>query len=285
MEDLGVILSSADRLSVKVHPVVIFNVLDHFIRRNQEQDRVIGALLGVNVEGVVEFKNSFPVPHSEGDAVAVDMEFHKSMFDLHQRTAPKEIIVGWYSTGLDINENSVLIHEFFSKEVTSEKGPIHLLVDTQLTNDTLGMRSYIGTPVGFADKNLGAYYQPLPMEVMTMDVDRVGFEAFSRTKHDPSGLTTLLADVDNVESTISKLLDMLNDVSTYVDAAASGSGPADPIVGRLLGKSISALPTVDPETLDRVFNNNIQDLLMTVYLSNLTKTQIAIAQKLQQAIP
>jgi hypothetical protein len=151
------------QVSVKVHPVVIFNILDHFIRRTEGQDRVIGTLLGVNVEGVIEIRNCFPVPHTEGEQVlftsptnmqltyclsiishlcvdvpiiidtnfiislsslfiscslfhasilklhspnifyayanpikvAVDMQFHRNMCDLHQRTAPKEVIVGW----------------------------------------------------------------------------------------------------------------------------------------------------------------------------------------------
>jgi translation initiation factor 3 subunit F len=54
---------------VKVHPVVIFNILDHFIRRTEGQDRVIGTLLGVNVEGTIEIRNCFPVPHTEGEQV------------------------------------------------------------------------------------------------------------------------------------------------------------------------------------------------------------------------
>ena len=50
----------------KVHPVVLFNILDHYTRRNEGQDRVIGTLLGsVNSDGSVEVKNSFPVPHTE----------------------------------------------------------------------------------------------------------------------------------------------------------------------------------------------------------------------------
>jgi hypothetical protein len=31
--------------------------------------------------------------------VAVDTEFHQTMFDLHQSVNKKEVIVGWYATG------------------------------------------------------------------------------------------------------------------------------------------------------------------------------------------
>lgn len=52
-----------------IHPMVIFNVLDHHIRR-PEADRVIGVLLGnITEDGIVEIRNCFPVPHSEGESV------------------------------------------------------------------------------------------------------------------------------------------------------------------------------------------------------------------------
>jgi hypothetical protein len=52
----------------RIHPVVIFSILDHYIRR-PEGDRVIGTLVGSVNEGIIEIKSSFPVPHSEGEQV------------------------------------------------------------------------------------------------------------------------------------------------------------------------------------------------------------------------
>ena len=57
---------------MQVHPLVLFNILDHYIRRNEGQDRVIGTLLGVQSgSNSVTVTNSFPVPHSEGEQVSV----------------------------------------------------------------------------------------------------------------------------------------------------------------------------------------------------------------------
>ena len=39
-----------------------------------------------------------------------------------------------------------------------------------------------------------------------------------------------------------------------------------------------------PEVFDKMFNDNLQDLLMVMYLSNLTKTQLTIAEKLQESL-
>ncbi len=50
----------------KLHPTVLFNICDSFIRRNDQQERVIGTLLGsLSSDGTVEIRNSYAVPHNE----------------------------------------------------------------------------------------------------------------------------------------------------------------------------------------------------------------------------
>jgi len=281
MEDLSVGFGS--QMNVKVHPVVIFNILDHFIRRPEGQDRVIGTLLGVNVEGTIEIRNCFPVPHTEGETLAVDKPFHRSMCDLHQRTAPKEVIVGWYATGLDITESSVLIHHnFYAQEYPTAN--VHLLVDTALTNDTLGIKAYTGTNLVLAEKpSLGWCFQPVSLEMLSLDVDRVGFEVLSRTKTET--VTSLASDLANLQGSITKLLEMINSVLIYVEKVRDGEIKGDNTIGRFLAKCAAVLPKFEPEQLDKLFNNNVQDLLMVVYLANLTRTQIAVAEKLQKTLP
>jgi len=44
-----------------------------------------------------------------------------------------------YSTGSDVTEHSVLIHEYYSREC---KNPVHLTVDTSLKNAKMAMQAY-----------------------------------------------------------------------------------------------------------------------------------------------
>lgn len=85
--------------SVTIHPVALFSILDHYLRRKDDQERVIGTLLGVRSTTdslEVEVKSSFAVLHSEtSEQVAVDMEYHRTMYELHHKVNPKEVIVGW----------------------------------------------------------------------------------------------------------------------------------------------------------------------------------------------
>lgn len=47
-----------------------------------------------------------------------------------------------------------------------------------------------------------------------------------------------------------------------------------------LADTLAAVPRMRPETFNRLFDDNLQDLLMVSYLSSLTRTQLAIAEKL-----
>jgi translation initiation factor 3 subunit F len=51
-----------------------------------------------------------------------------------------------------------------------------------------------------------------------------------------------------------------------------------------LAGAVAALPKFDRDTMDRIFNANLQDLLMVVYLANLTRTQLSLAEKLQRVV-
>ncbi|GFY84519.1 eukaryotic translation initiation factor 2 [Actinidia rufa] len=52
--------------SSTVHPLVIFNICDCFVRRPDQAERVIGTLLGsVLPDGIIDVRNCYAVPHNE----------------------------------------------------------------------------------------------------------------------------------------------------------------------------------------------------------------------------
>ena len=149
--------------NVTIHPVALFSILDHYLRRTDAQDRVIGTLLGKRSETEVEVRSSFAVLHSEtSEQVAVDMEYHRTMFELHHKVNPKEVIVGWwvfffpsvvrilysdevfrYSTGSDLNTYSALIQNFYSQE-TAPHQAIHVALNTGTKeNEQAGVKAYV----------------------------------------------------------------------------------------------------------------------------------------------
>jgi hypothetical protein len=50
-----------------------------------------------------------------------------------------------------------------------------------------------------------------------------------------------------------------------------------------IADAVSSMPKLSPSSFDRLFNDRIQDNLALVYLSSITRTQIAVAEKLNTA--
>lgn len=95
-----------------MHPLVLFNICDCYVRRPDQAERVIGTLLG----STVDIRNCYDVPHNESpDLVALDIDYHHNMLVSHQKVNPKEVIVGWFSTGLGFSGASALFHDFYAR--------------------------------------------------------------------------------------------------------------------------------------------------------------------------
>mmetsp|Transcript_14582 Transcript_14582/g.24864 ORF Transcript_14582/g.24864 Transcript_14582/m.24864 type:complete len:303 (+) Transcript_14582:94-1002(+) len=272
--------------TVKVHPFVLINIIDHYIRRNENQTRVIGTLLGTITEGTIEIKNSFPVPHTETEdtySVAVDIDFHNTLFALNQRVHPKEVIVGWYSTGSSINMASVYIHDFYAKEAAT---PVHLLIDVTLSNNTLGVYTFIANQLSMGDKLLGSHFSRIKHELKTHDAERVGAEAIIHGKGEARGNTvTPQSELQNVASMMKRLVDTLDDLIHYCDKVIDGKVEPDNAVGHLLLETMSQIPALTKESFEQVFHTATQDVLLVSYLGSLMRSQTAIAEKLALVMP
>jgi len=269
--------------SCKVHPVVLFSILDHYSRRNEGQDRVIGTLLGViGSDGVVEIRNCFPVPYGEVNKTSevvslVDMEFHKTMFDLHQKVNSKEVIVGWYATGSDVTENSLLIqNDFYAREISN---PLHLVVNTILTGDKLGIKAFISNPLSIGDKVLGTQFQQIKVDIKTFEAERIGVDIINKARAGQptdDGTEANLAELGNLEVSVKKLLQLLDEVGGYIDKVIQKKVAPDNKVGRFLADTLSVVPKINSVTFDKMFNTSLQDLLMVSYLGNITRTQLTL---------
>lgn len=271
----------------ELHPVVLFSVLDHYLRRNEGQTRVIGALLGRVVGGVVHVTNCYPVPHVEqGDEVAVGKEFSASMFALHCKVNPDEQIVGWYATSSDggklIDEKSCLVHGFFASVADD---PIHLVVDTSLTDNTLGVKAFTMLPlsVNGVDESLAAEFTQIEVELACTEPEKIAVDLMLKKQPELGGTQTLESEMTNLEVSMERLLEMLDTVCSYVDDVNEGARKPEYRIGRQIAEVISTVPRIKPEVFAQSFNSQLQDMLMVVYLSNMTRTQLQLAETLGQA--
>ena len=57
----------------------------------------------------------------------------------------------------------------------------------------------------------------------------------------------------------------------------------DPALGRVLADTVMSVPRIPPEELEQLVADNAQDALLIMYLANLVRTQLALADRLGTA--
>lgn len=289
--------SGADGLSdsssvstVVVHPLVLLSVLDHHTRRQEGQPRVIGTLLGRRDGDKVEVTNCFAVPHAELDGeVAIGKDFNRQMLALHLRANRNETVVGWYATSFPeakecIADTSTLIHEFYADECanTVMDAPVHLVVDTSLTTDTIGVRAYMSSAITLMGEPLANMFHEVRLVLKSSESEKIVLnemiKSLGDTKIEEEPVST--EQESELQASMEKLLEMLETASEYATKVVDGKMVPDDAVGRQIFDTLSNIPRIRPELFEKMFSDSLQDLLMVSYLSNITKTQLTISEKL-----
>ncbi|KAF2840670.1 eukaryotic translation initiation factor 3 subunit F [Patellaria atrata CBS 101060] len=276
-------------LSVTIQPQALFSILDHAVRRPQDQDRVIGTLLGTRSEDgtEVEIRNCYAVPHTETtEQVEVDMDYQKSMLALHLRANPREVLVGWYATSGELNTFSALIQNFYGQQGdgTWPHPAVHLTVST-IPGEDIEARTYISAPIGVTAERAAdsCLFIPVPYEIKYGEAEKSGLEIIAAAKDKEDRTTNIATDIESIETAIEQVLDMLERVSNYVSNVLDEEAEPSTALGQFLMNALSLAPKVEPADIERDFNNHIQDVLVVSYLANTIRTQIDLSNRLATA--
>jgi len=277
---------------VEVHPLVLFSILDHYLRRQDGNDRVIGTLIGFRNGDVIEITDCFGVTYVHyANQPLFGRTYNKEMFDLYKRVDPKETIVGWYSTFSDERTlDSISLH-FHSEYAEENEKAIHLVVDTSLKEDKINFRAFVSAPVLIGEQALGNTFHQVECEIKMEDDEKLAIHQvvkgreFSRDRKQAESLSRINNDENQLIAPIRTLHSMLGTITDYVDQVVSGKIPANHEVGMRIAEALKSVPQLDPDSYDNIYNRSTQDLLMVSYLSNLTRTQLAIVEKLTESIP
>jgi len=200
------------------------------------------------------------------------------MYDLHHKVNPKEVIVGWYSTGSNLNTYSALIQNFYSQE-TAPHQAIHVAIHTGIEEgQEPGVKAFISSPVGVYPKPENCIFTPLPVNLRFHDAERSGLDLLMNTSTSSTSTSSQpVSDLEIIERALLSVSDMLERVLTYVRAVLSGEKNGDPAIGRYLMDTLGA-STDDLEKGG--FSASLQDTLMISYLANLVRSQAEVSSRL-----
>ncbi|XP_028911372.1 protein canopy homolog 4 [Ornithorhynchus anatinus] len=90
-------------VSVALHPLVILNISDHWIRMRSQEGRpvqVIGALIGRQEGRNIEVMNSFELlSHTVEEKIVIDKEYYYTKEEQFKQVFKELEFLGWYTTG------------------------------------------------------------------------------------------------------------------------------------------------------------------------------------------
>lgn len=244
---------------------------------------VIGTLLGhVEPGGTVVVTNSFPVPHveEEDSDIKLGVDFNNTMLAMYRKVNCNENIVGWYATAGEhgiVQEGSVYIHQHYAE--ICENDAVHVVVDTALEDSRLGVKCFRNTLLAIEEEHVAAQFEEMKVYLTSSESESIAVDAMLKDGDYVSRLAQscqLRSGIQGLAQSLKRILAMVQCVGQYVDGK-----PDDNQVGRNIADIVATIPRVRSSVFRDMFAKNLQDLLMVVYMSNLTRTHVAIAEKLK----
>lgn len=266
-------------LSVKIHPVVLFQIVDAYERRNADSHRVIGTLLGTCDKGVVEVTNCFCVPHKEhADQVEAELNYAMDVYELNRRVNASENIVGWWATGAEVTNHSSVIHEYYSREC---REPVHVTLDTSLQGARMGLRAYVCVALGVPRGKQGCMFTPIDVGLTCYEPEIVGLNLCQKTMG-AAGRSRQVApmlDLAQVAEAAASLSGLLEQVLAHVEDVLAERAAPNNAAGRELLELVNSVPNLAADTFADAFASSVKDLLMVMppffFLTNASKVLVS----------
>jgi len=137
------------QLNCVIHPTITPNILDHYLRKPEDQDIVVGVLLGTIDGSQVDIYSSFAVPQyydKEQKDLIIDSEYMQKMMKFFRKVNPKEGLLGMYISSKKLDEHGVQLLSYFSSLFETEKKkalipfPLVMMVDPSLQDNKLQIK-------------------------------------------------------------------------------------------------------------------------------------------------
>ena len=151
-------------------------------------------------------------------------------------------------------------------------------------------------------------FTPVPVEITAYEPEVTGLDLLHKCKFTKLRQVETIPDLARISEGTTKLEVMLDAVISYVQGVLEGRETPNNAVGRKLLDLVNSVPKMNPDEFEKMINSNMkvciiynqirsdtsfydkqcsliiyflfQDLLMVIYLTQLTKTQLQLHEKL-----
>lgn len=269
---------------------------DNSADKDAKTTRLIGTLLGTRSnDGNVIIKHAYIVPHNEKDGELIFEESHHfSTYQLYRRSNLDLQVVGWFSTKDELDLNTGLLHEFYSKSSAHPQ----ILLTLQHKNEkgevvSPVIKTYVSGPIGLpassslansigVDKSGAFAFLKIDNEVTYSQNELTSLKFINNAARDESLVTSVSSSTEfsQLNNSLLKIESMISTLQEYASKAASGEIKGDEKVGQILLSALKfQLSNVDIEKLKAQLDEHSNDTLLVEYLTSCIQQQLELSVK------
>eukprot|EP00249_Psilotum_nudum_P013428 c24330_g1_i1 orf=506-1411(-) len=272
-------MSSGSGLTFKLHPLVIVNISDHHTRikaqetasgSSSKSPRVFGCVLGVQTGRTVEIFNSFELKYDEaGDCI--DRQFLETKQEQYKKVFPKYDILGWYSTGCDVQDADMQIHKAL---MDINENPIYVLLNPAINHAQKDLPIIIyESELHVIDGVPSLIFVKSSYTIETVEAERISVDHVAHIKPSDGGsaATQLAAHLTGIHSAIKMLNSRIKVLHHFLVSVQNGEVPYEHSLLRQVSSLLRRLPAIESPKFQDDFLMEYNDTLLMTYLATITK--------------
>ncbi|KAG8131421.1 putative COP9 signalosome complex subunit 6 protein [Naja naja] len=268
-------------VSVALHPLVILNISDHWIRMRSQEGRpvqVIGALIGCQEGRNIEVMNSFELlSHSVEENVVIDKEYYYTKEEQFKQVFKDLEFLGWYTTGGPPDQSDIHVHKQASR---SEGAGVCEIIESPLFLKLNPMTKHTDLPVSVFESVIDIIngeatmlFAELTYTLATEEAERIGVDHVARMTATGSGENSTVAEhLIAQHSAIKMLHSRVKLILEYVKASEAGEIPFNHEILREAYALCHCLPVLSTDKFKTDFYDQCNDVGLMTYLGTITKT-------------
>eukprot|EP01061_Rhynchopus_euleeides_P001086 TRINITY_DN10767_c0_g3_i1.p2 TRINITY_DN10767_c0_g3~~TRINITY_DN10767_c0_g3_i1.p2 ORF type:complete len:362 (+),score=213.72 TRINITY_DN10767_c0_g3_i1:45-1130(+) len=270
---------SLEPQEVFVHSLPLLSTVDHHTRvKSKKGKRVVGVLLGHNVNGKVHCTNSFAVPFEEDSNTAIwffDNHYLEDMCAMFKKVNTKEAIVGWYSTGPKLKNNDMEIHELVRRYCPN---PVYLIVrvNEEASEERMPCTAY-KTVEEIENVTSGPKltFVHLRATLRCSAMEEVGVVHLLRDIQDYT-VTSLATQVKERVNALKSLGSKLQEIKEYMELVSEGKLPMNHNIMYIVQDIFNTLPSLHAIRQSASVATEVNDQTMIAYLGTLLRSVVAL---------
>jgi len=273
----NILVEKSSTLEIKLHPLVIINISDHWTRakvqNNVKNPRVVGAIVGIQNGRTVEIFNSYELAYKEeGSLVNIDLEYLMMKSEQFKKVFATYDFLGWYSTGSGVTQDDLTTQKQLSE---INESPLYLLLDTVAASrpETKDIPiSIMESEIRIISDQPTMFFSKVPYQIESGEAERISVDHIARiTPSGDSNTSQISTHLTGIHNSIGMLATRLRILKSFLEAVKSGKIAADPGLLRQLGSLCNQLPALHSDELKNDFIVEFNDSLLITYLASITK--------------